>query len=117
MGMTNPALSKIGPEPVSLTFVTGTLSRIGGHLASVAGRKPLKDRQGPADSHLARALIEASIWCAFLGGAVLSGIAGSNFSTWALLPPCIVMLALGLFSESATPVREKLGFEARTRLT
>jgi len=32
MGMTNPALSKIGAESVSLTFVTGTLSRIGGHL-------------------------------------------------------------------------------------
>ena len=24
MGMINPALSKVGPEPVSLTFVTGT---------------------------------------------------------------------------------------------
>ena len=26
------------------------------------------------------------------GVTALSGIAGSNFSTWALLPPCIVML-------------------------
>jgi len=35
----NPAFSKIGAESVSLTFVTGNLSRIGGHLASAAGRK------------------------------------------------------------------------------
>ncbi len=39
MAMVNPALTKIGAEPVSLTFMTGTLNRIGGHLASAAGRK------------------------------------------------------------------------------
>jgi uncharacterized membrane protein YoaK (UPF0700 family) len=107
MGMTNPALSKIGAEAVSITFVTGTLSRIGGYLASAAMGKPLKEPQGPiatplmreiADSHLSRAWVEANIWCAFLVGAVLSGIAGSNFRLWALLPPFIVMLALSLFS-------------------
>ena len=107
MGMTNPALSKIGGESVSLTFVTGTLSRIGGHLAAAAGRKPLNE-QGSADSHLARAGIDASVWCAFLAGAVLSGVAGLNFRTWALLPPFIIMLALGLFSECATPLKKSV---------
>lgn len=105
MGMVNPVLSKVGVEAVSLTFMTGTLSRIGGHLALAAGQRPLNDRQGPEDSHLARATIEASVWCGFLGGAFLSGIAGSNFPTWALLPPCIVMLVLGLVSECAAPPR------------
>src|SRR5579859_5760549 len=33
MGMMNTALSRVGAQPVSLTFVTGTLNRIGGHLA------------------------------------------------------------------------------------
>jgi uncharacterized membrane protein YoaK (UPF0700 family) len=61
MGMMNPALSKVGAESVSLTFVTGTLSRIGGDLASAAGQKPLPDGRGPADSHLARARIDASV--------------------------------------------------------
>ena len=37
MGMVNPALSKIGTEAVSLTFMTGTLSRMGGHLAQALG--------------------------------------------------------------------------------
>jgi len=105
--MTNPALSKIGAEAVSVTFVTGTLSRIGSYLASAATGKPLKEPQGPiatplmreiADSHLSRAWVEGTIWCAFLVGAVLTGIAGTDFRMWALLPPLVVMLALSLFS-------------------
>jgi uncharacterized membrane protein YoaK (UPF0700 family) len=107
MGMMNPALCRVGAEAVSLTFVTGTLSRIGGHLAAAAGRKPLPDGQGPGDSHLARAGIDASVWSGFLVGAGLSGIAGSHFRMWALLPPCVVMIALGLFSERATSSPEK----------
>jgi uncharacterized membrane protein YoaK (UPF0700 family) len=107
MGMMNPALSKVGAESVSLTFVTGTLNRIGGHLAAAAGRKPLPDGHGLGDSHLARARIDASVWSGFLVGAGLSGMAGSHFRMWALLPPCVVMIALGLFSEPATPSTEK----------
>lgn len=114
MGMMNPALTKIGAESVSLTFVTGTLNRIGGHLASAAWRKPLEEAQGPGDSHLVRACIEASIWCGFLGGAVLSGIAGSSFRTWILLPPCVVMLALGLRSEHPVPPLPRRSFRAPT---
>jgi uncharacterized membrane protein YoaK (UPF0700 family) len=106
MGMVNPALSKVGGESVSLTFVTGTLNRIGGHLAAAAARKPLAGGRGPGDSHLARARIDASVWAGFLVGALLSGIAGSHFRTWALLPPCLVMIALSLFSECTTPSTE-----------
>ena len=106
MGMMNPALSKVGAESVSLTFVTGTLSRIGGHLAAAAGRKPLPDGRGPGNSHLARARIDASVWSGFLIGAGLSGMAGSRFRMLALLPPCLVMMVLGLFSECPTPSPE-----------
>jgi uncharacterized membrane protein YoaK (UPF0700 family) len=107
MGMMNPALAKVGAESVSLTFVTGTLNRIGGHLAAAVGRKPLSEGQGPGDSHLARARLDASVWSGFLVGAALSGMAASHFQMWALLPPCLVMIALGLFSEGATPSPEK----------
>jgi uncharacterized membrane protein YoaK (UPF0700 family) len=107
MGLANPGLSKIGAEAVSVTFVTGTLSRIGGYLASAASGKPVKEPQGQidtplfreiADSQLSRAWVEATIWCAFLVGAVLAGVAGTDFRVWALLPPFVVMLALSLFS-------------------
>lgn len=99
MGMTNPALTRIGAESVSITFVTGTLNRIGDHLAAAVGRAPLPEPQSTGDSHLARARIDASVWFGFLVGAGLSGMAGSHFWIWALLPPCIVMIALGLFSK------------------
>ncbi|HMD07535.1 MAG TPA: YoaK family protein [Candidatus Acidoferrum sp.] len=108
MGMMNPALAKVGAESVSLTFVTGTLNRIGGNLAAAAGRKPLTDGQGSGDSYLARARIDASVWLGFLAGAALSGMAASHLHMWALLPPCVVMIALGLFSEDATPSPEKM---------
>ena len=107
MGMMNPALAKVGAESVSLTFVTGTLNRIGGNLAAAAGRKPLTEGQGSGDSYLARARIDASVWSGFLLGAGLSGMAASHLRMWALLPPCAVMIALGLFSECATPSPEK----------
>lgn len=103
MGMVNPVLSKVGLEAVSLTFMTGTLSRIGGHLALALGQRPLNEGQGPGDSHLARAGIEGSVWCGFLGGAVVSGIAAASLGTWALLPPCIVVLVVGVLSECGAP--------------
>lgn len=102
MGMTNPALTKIGAKSMSITLVTGTLNRVGGHLAAVASREPLPEPQDPGDSHLARARIDASVWSGFLVGAGLFGMAGSHFRIWALLPPCVVMIALGLFSKAPT---------------
>ena len=88
MGLMNAALARVGAESVSLTFVTGTLNRIGGHLAAAAGRKPVSEGQGSGDSHLARARIDASVWSGFLVGAALSGMAASHFRMWAtMLPP------------------------------
>ena len=109
MGMVNPALTKIGAEPVSLTFITGTLNRMGGHIASAAQRKPLTDSHGDGDSHLRRAGIDASVWAGFIGGAVLAGLAGllhPSLRAWALLPPCAVMLVLILFSDRSVPPAE-----------
>jgi uncharacterized membrane protein YoaK (UPF0700 family) len=51
MGMMNSALSHVGTLPVSLTFVTGTLSRLGTHLALAVTRAPLLAAQGPWDTH------------------------------------------------------------------
>ena len=117
MGMMNAALSKVGAESVSLTFMTGTLNRIGGHLAAAAVRKPIPSGEDPGDSHLARARIDAGVWSAFLVGAALSGMAGRHFRMWALLPPCLVMTALGLFSNDATPATEKRSTSPRRELT
>jgi uncharacterized membrane protein YoaK (UPF0700 family) len=96
MGLMNTTLSQIGGEPVNLTFVTGTLNKIGRHLALAVRREPLPDAQGQWDTHLRRAGLMASVWAGFLAGAMVSTAATLNFGVWALLPPVLILLALAL---------------------
>lgn len=98
MGLVNTTLSHVGAEPVSLTFVTGTLNKLGHHLALSVLRAPLEDAQGPLDTHLRRAGLLASVWAGFLTGAVLSAAAISYLGVWVLLVPFLILLALALFS-------------------
>jgi uncharacterized membrane protein YoaK (UPF0700 family) len=98
MGMLNPAVSRIGDEPVSLTFVTGTLNKIGGHLALAVRHMRPADAQGPWDTHLSRALLEASIWTGFLIGAILSAVAVPHLGTLALVPASLALIAFASFS-------------------
>jgi uncharacterized membrane protein YoaK (UPF0700 family) len=105
MSMLNPALSQVGSESVSLTFVTGTLSRIGNHLALAAKRAPIPGAEGPWDTHLYRARIGAQLWASFVSGAVLSGIVMSFTSSLALVPAIGIMLVLTLTSKAETSAR------------
>lgn len=102
MGLINPSLPRIGGEPVSLTFVTGTLNRIGGDLAQAAHQIVPANQQGPSDTHLRRALLEAGVWASFFTGAILSA-AAARFGVLQLLP---AMLVLGLFALSASSSKE-----------
>jgi uncharacterized membrane protein YoaK (UPF0700 family) len=97
MGIMNSAFSRVGAQSVSLTFVTGTLSRVGSHLALAARRSPLADAQGPWDTHLRRALLLARIWVGFLAGALLSGAATPRFGAWVLTAPTLILAALAAF--------------------
>lgn len=96
MGLMNNTLSRIGTEPVNLTFVTGTLNKVGLHLAMAVGREPLVDAQGQWDTHLRRVGLMVSVWAGFLIGAIISGAATSHFGVWVLLPPFLTLLALAL---------------------
>jgi uncharacterized membrane protein YoaK (UPF0700 family) len=98
MGSMNTTLSQIGAEPVNLTFVTGTLNKMGRHLALAITRAPLPDAQGQWDTHLRRAALMASVWAGFLTGAMVSGAATSylGVGAWVLLPPFLILLALAL---------------------
>jgi uncharacterized membrane protein YoaK (UPF0700 family) len=96
MGLLNPAVSRIGREPLSLTFVTGTLNKIGGHLALAARRERPADAEGAGDTHLRRALLEGCIWAGFLAGAVLSGLAVSRLGRLALVPASAVLVVVAL---------------------
>jgi len=94
MGLMNTLHARIGAESVSLTFVTGTLNKIGTHLALALKRVPLSDARGPWDSHFYRSRTLASVWAGFLSGAIVSAAASAYFGVWALLAPCLILLVL-----------------------
>jgi uncharacterized membrane protein YoaK (UPF0700 family) len=108
MGAMNTALSRVGAESVSLTFVTGTLTRIAVHLALAVRRAPLPDSQGSWDTHQHRAGLLAGIWAGFIAGALLSGATTPRLGVWVLLLPTLALSALAAFdrSSSAQPQRE-----------
>jgi uncharacterized membrane protein YoaK (UPF0700 family) len=97
MGIMNNALSRVGAQAVSLTFVTGSLSRVGSSLALALRRAPLRDAQGPWDTHLRRALLLARIWVGFLVGALLSGAMTPRYGAVVLSAPALILAALAAF--------------------
>jgi uncharacterized membrane protein YoaK (UPF0700 family) len=97
MGIMNNALSRVGAQAISLTFVTGSLSRVGSSLALALRRAPLRDAQGPWDTHLRRALLLARIWLGFLVGAFLSGAATPRYGALVLAAPALILAALAAF--------------------
>jgi uncharacterized membrane protein YoaK (UPF0700 family) len=97
MAVMNSAFSRVGAEAVSLTFVTGTLSRIGSHLAEAAKRAALPDAQGAWDTHLRRALLLSRLWAGFFAGALLSGGVTPRYGAWVLSAPALILAALAAF--------------------
>jgi uncharacterized membrane protein YoaK (UPF0700 family) len=106
MGVMNNALSRVGAQAVSLTFVTGSLSRVGSSLAFALRRAPLRDAQGPWDTHLRRALLLARLWLGFLVGAFLSGAATPRYGALVLAVPAVILAVLAAF---ARPERDAAG--------
>ena len=97
MGVMNNALSRVGAQAVSLTFVTGSLSRFGSSLALAVTRAPLRDAEGPWDTHLRRAMLLGRIWVGFLVGALLSGAATPRYGAWVLSAPALILAVLAAF--------------------
>ena len=103
-GLLNHALSHIGSESVSLTFVTGTLSRIGSHLGLGIRVVPPPGAEGPWDSHFHRARLGFCTWGGFFTGAVVSGILMNHAPHFALPLAIVGMVALAAFGPN-TDVR------------
>jgi uncharacterized membrane protein YoaK (UPF0700 family) len=103
MGVMNNALSRVGAQAVSLTFVTGSLSRVGSSLALALRRAPLRDAQGPWDTHLRRALLLARLWVGFLVGAFLSGAATPRYGALVLSAPALILAVLAVFDRLDRP--------------
>ena len=97
MGVMNSALSRVGAQAVSLTFVTGSLSRVGSSLALALRRAPLRDAQGPWDTHWRRALLLGRLWLGFLVGAFVSGAATPRYGALVLTAPAVILAVLAVF--------------------
>jgi len=102
MGLSNTALSRVGAESVSLTFVTGTLNKLGVHLAMAVKHLPVPDSQGSWDTQMHRVLILAGIWTSFLAGALLSGAATPHFGVWVLFFPMLILSVLAVSDHTAS---------------
>lgn len=96
MGIMNTALSRVGSQPVSVTFVTGTLSQIGGHLARACRGDRPGDSEGAHDTHFARAKLLAMVWLGFFVGALLAGALTPRLGVWMLSIPAAAIFLLML---------------------
>ena len=103
MGILNTSITHVGGQTVSLGFVTGDLNNLAQHAALGIKRAPLPDSQGAWDTRWARATVLASIWTAFLGGAILGTALVSRLAAWTLLVPCVMLLAFPLLGRAAQP--------------
>ncbi|HEY2162341.1 MAG TPA: YoaK family protein [Gemmatimonadaceae bacterium] len=101
MGMLNRAVTRIGGQSVSLTFVTGTLSQLANHVSNAIGRLPLDGAVDARDSHVRRTTQLAGVWIAFLGGAALGGWVAPRLAEWALAPSVALLVVLA-FSANLT---------------
>ena len=105
MGILNTSITHVGGQTLSLGFVTGDLNSLAQHVALGIKRAPLPQAQGPWDTRWARATLLASIWTAFLGGAILGSALVSRLATWTLLVPSVMLLALPLLERTTQPTR------------
>ncbi len=106
MGILNTSITHVGGQTVSLGFVTGDLNNLAQHVALGIKGAPLPEAQGSWDTRWARAALLASIWTAFLGGAILGSALSSRLAAWTLLVPSVMLLALALLDRATRPARD-----------
>src|ERR1700733_11310341 len=83
-------------ESVSLTFMSGNLSKLGRHLALAARGVPLHDAEGAWDGHFHRARLDAYIWAGFFVGTAVSGMLTTQAPQFVLPIAIAVMLGLAI---------------------
>ena len=103
MGMLNTSINHVAGQTVSLGFVTGDLNSLAQHVALGIKSAPLPQAQGSWDTRWARAALLASIWTAFLGGAILGSALASRLAAWTLLVPIVMLLAFTLLDRVTPP--------------
>jgi uncharacterized membrane protein YoaK (UPF0700 family) len=93
MGLLNSVVQRIGKVSLSLTFVTGTLVRLGtavGRLITNRGRSDGEDQRKTI-------VVLTSMYFAFFLGAVCGGLAAALYGLRCTIAPAIVLIGLGLW--------------------
>jgi uncharacterized membrane protein YoaK (UPF0700 family) len=104
MGLLNSMAQRVDKVSISLTFVTGTLVRLG---TAVAGQITNRGRSDGGDQRVTIVVL-TSIYFAFFLGGVSGGIAAALYGLRCTIAPAIVLIGLGLLcwffeAENETP--------------
>jgi uncharacterized membrane protein YoaK (UPF0700 family) len=92
MGLLNPAIRRVDRVSVALTYVTGTLAKLG----TAIGSKIINDGKSDGGDQSETILILASVWFAFFIGAISGGLAAAHYGLRCNIAPAIVLFVLGL---------------------
>jgi uncharacterized membrane protein YoaK (UPF0700 family) len=92
MGLLNPAIQRVDRVSVALTYVTGTLAKLG----TAIGSKIINHGKSAAGDQSETILILVSVWFAFFIGAISGGLAAARYGLRCIIAPAIVLFVLGL---------------------
>jgi uncharacterized membrane protein YoaK (UPF0700 family) len=90
MGLLNSTVQRVDKVAISLTFVTGTLVRLG----TAVGRQLTNRGRSDGDQKVT-IIVLTSVYFAFFFGAVSGGIAAALYGLRCTIAPAIVLLGLG----------------------
>jgi uncharacterized membrane protein YoaK (UPF0700 family) len=96
MGVMNTTITRVGSQPVSLGYVTGSLNNFARNLALAARGAVVTNAEGPWDTHSRRAWILLALWASFLMGALLGGKLTPQMEPWTLVPPAAFLLLIAI---------------------
>ncbi len=91
MGLLNPTVRRVDRVSVGLTYVTGTLAKLG----TAIGSKITNGAKSDGGDQSETILVLTSLWFAFFIGAICGGIAAAHYGLQCTIAPAIVLFVLG----------------------
>ena len=109
MGVMNSAVRQVDKVSVGLTYITGSLTRLGSVIGSKIINRGVDDR-----TQNETILVLGSLWFAFLFGATCGGLAAGHYGLKCVLAPAALLVGFGVVrwrgADGATGARsEKRG--------
>lgn len=92
MGLLNPIVQRVDRVSIGLTYVTGTLAKLG----SAIGAKVSNGKSSGKDQ-TESIFILTTVWLAFLIGAIGGGLAAASYGFRCIIVPAVALFALGFF--------------------